>query len=121
MGTPCTSRSSAATSTQSGSVITITRNSWPTTTPRSTASSPRGHPATGPADGREGLDEQTVTTIRDTFNDHLDVLLRAMPEGKDNAKYENAKIVNVTDNDYDDVRKMYQAVGVNDFSRFLGD
>jgi phosphonate transport system substrate-binding protein len=71
--------------------------------------------------GREGLDEQTVTTIRDTFNDHFDTLLPAMLEGKDNAKYENAKIVNVTDSDYDEVRSMYQAVGVNDFSQFLGD
>jgi phosphonate transport system substrate-binding protein len=71
--------------------------------------------------GREGLDEQTVTTIRDTFNNHFDTLLPAMLEGKDNAKYENAKIVNVTDSDYDEVRSMYQAVGVNDFSQFLGD
>ncbi len=30
---------------------------------------------------REGLDEQTVTTIRDTFNDHFDVLLPAMLRG----------------------------------------
>jgi phosphonate transport system substrate-binding protein len=71
--------------------------------------------------GREGLDEQTVTTIRDTFNDHFDTLLPAMLEGKDNAKYENAKLVNATDSDYDEVRAMYQAVGVNDFSQFLGD
>lgn len=70
---------------------------------------------------REGLDEATVTTIRDTFNDHFDTLLPAMLEGKDNAKYENAKLVNVTDSDYDEVRSMYQAVGVNDFSQFLGD
>lgn len=70
---------------------------------------------------REGLDEGTVTTIRETFNDHFDTLLPAMLEGKDNAKYENAKLVNVTDKDYDQVRSMYQAVGVNDFSQFLGD
>ena len=70
---------------------------------------------------REGLDEQTVTTIRDTFNNHFDTLLPAMLEGKDNAKYENAKLVNVTDADYDEVRTMYEAVGVNDFSQFLGD
>jgi phosphonate transport system substrate-binding protein len=70
---------------------------------------------------REGLDEQTVTTIRDTFNEHFDTLLPAMLQGKDNAKYENAKLVNVTDKNYDAVRSMYQAVGVNDFSQFLGD
>lgn len=71
--------------------------------------------------GRDGLDEQTATTIRDTFNDHFDVLLPAMLEGKDNAKYENATLVSVTDADYDEVRSMYQAVGVNDFTEFLGE
>jgi phosphonate transport system substrate-binding protein len=71
--------------------------------------------------GREGLDEQTVTAIQDAFNNHFDELLPAMLEGKDNAKYENAKLVPVTDQDYDPVRSMYQAVGVNDFSQFLGD
>ncbi|GAB3240595.1 phosphate/phosphite/phosphonate ABC transporter substrate-binding protein [Mycolicibacterium hippocampi] len=70
---------------------------------------------------REGLDEETVSTIRDTFTEHFDTLLPAMLEGKDNAKYENAKLVSVTDADYDEVRSMYQAVGVNDFSDFLGD
>lgn len=70
--------------------------------------------------GREGLDEQTVTTIRDTFNDHFDTLLPAMLEGKDNAKFENAKLVAVTDENYDPVRSMYRAVGVNDFSEFIG-
>ncbi len=69
---------------------------------------------------REGLDEQTVTTIRDTFNNHFDVLLTAMLQGKDNAKFENAKLVEVTDKDYDEVRTMYEAVGVNDFSEFIG-
>jgi phosphonate transport system substrate-binding protein len=43
-----------------------------------------------------------------------------MLEGKDNAKYENAKLVNVTDADYDEVREMYRAVGVDDFSEFIG-
>lgn len=72
--------------------------------------------------GRAGLDEQTVTTIQEAFNDNFDVLLAAMLEGKDNAKYENAKLVDgVTDADYDQVRSMYQAIGVNDFNEFVGD
>jgi phosphonate transport system substrate-binding protein len=71
--------------------------------------------------GREGLDAQTVTAIQDAFNNHFDELLAAMLEGKDNAKYDNAKLVPVTDKDYDPVRRMYQAVGVDDFSQFLGD
>lgn len=70
--------------------------------------------------GREGLDEQTVGTIRSTFRDHFDELLAAMLEGKDNAKFANAKLVEVTDQDYDRVRSMYESVGVDDFSQFLG-
>ncbi|PRC41824.1 phosphonate ABC transporter substrate-binding protein [Mycobacterium sp. ITM-2017-0098] len=70
--------------------------------------------------GREGLDPQTISTIQTTFTDHFDELLTAMLEGKDNAKFANAKLVDVTDSDYDKVRSMYEAVGVNDFSQFLG-
>jgi phosphonate transport system substrate-binding protein len=70
--------------------------------------------------GREGLDPQTVTTIQTTFREHFDELLSAMLEGKDNAKFANAKLVEVTDQDYDRVRSMYESVGVNDFSNFLG-
>lgn len=71
--------------------------------------------------GREGLEPETVTAIQDAFNNNFDALLAAMLEGKDNAKYDNAKLVSVTDEDYNEVRSMYQAVGVNDFSEFLGD
>jgi phosphonate transport system substrate-binding protein len=41
--------------------------------------------------------------------------------GEDNQKFENASIVEVTDADYDVVRSMYQAVGVDDFTEFIGD
>ena len=71
--------------------------------------------------GRNGLDAETVTTIQTTFRDHFDNLLNAMLEGKDNAKFANAKLVEVSDQDYDRVRAMYESVGVNDFSNFLGD
>ena len=70
---------------------------------------------------REGLDEATVTTVRDTFTNHWDALLPAMLQGKDNAKYHDATLVQVTDQDYDEVRSMYRAIGVNDFSEFVGD
>lgn len=69
---------------------------------------------------REGLDPTTIELVRDTFTDNFDALLAAMLEGKDNAKYENAKLVQVTNGDYDVVRKMYNAIGVDDFSEFVG-
>lgn len=70
---------------------------------------------------REGLSEATIDTVRATFTEHFDELLAAMLEGKDNAKYENASLVQVEDSDYDEVRDMYRAIGVDDFSEFVGD
>lgn len=71
--------------------------------------------------GREGLDPQTVTAMQTAFKEHFPDLLNAMLEGKDNAKFKNATMIEVTDQDYDRVRSMYEAVGVNDFSQFLGE
>lgn len=76
-----------------------------------------------PADliiAREGLDEKTVELVRSTFVDNFPALLDSMLKGEDNAKFRNASIVEVTDADYDVVRSMYQAVGVDDFTEFIG-
>jgi hypothetical protein len=69
---------------------------------------------------RQGADPAMIETVRSTFVDHFDTLLPAMLEGKDNAKYDNAELVTVTDADYDVVRSMYRAIGANDFSDFVG-
>jgi phosphonate transport system substrate-binding protein len=69
---------------------------------------------------RSGVDEEIVDTVRTTFEDHFAELLDAMLEGKDNAKYQNAELVVTTDSDYDVVRSMYQAIGVDDFTEFVG-
>ncbi|APE33568.1 phosphonate ABC transporter substrate-binding protein [Nocardia mangyaensis] len=76
-----------------------------------------------PADvimARAGLDPQVREKIKTAFTEHFDELLPAMLEGKDNAKYENATVVEVTDGDYDVVRRMYRAIGVEDFTEFVG-
>jgi phosphonate transport system substrate-binding protein len=70
---------------------------------------------------RGGLDQATVDAVRATFVDHFDELLVALLEGKDNAKYQNAEVVEIDDSDYDVVRSMYEAVGVDDFTEFVGD
>lgn len=70
---------------------------------------------------RSGLDEPTVEAVRETFSDNFDALLTAMLDGQDNAKYENATLVQVEDADYDVVRSMYQAIGANDFAEFVGE
>lgn len=69
---------------------------------------------------RSGLDEDTVEAVQQAFADHFDELLESILEGKDYAKYENAKLAQVTDEDYDVVRSMFQAIGVDDFTEFVG-
>lgn len=69
----------------------------------------------------EDLDEETVEQIRTTFTEHWDDLLAAMLEGDDNQKYSDAELVEIEDADYDVVRSMYRAIGVEDFDEFVGD
>ncbi|MHA6630157.1 PhnD/SsuA/transferrin family substrate-binding protein [Pseudonocardia sichuanensis] len=69
---------------------------------------------------REGLSEETVRVVRATFQENFDALLAALLEGKDNAKFTGATLVDVTDRDYDVVRSMYRAIGADDFSEFVG-
>ncbi len=70
---------------------------------------------------RPGFDEETIATLRATFEDNFPALLTAMLEGKDNAKYDGAELVIVEDGDYDTIRDMYRAIGVDDFTEFVGD
>lgn len=65
---------------------------------------------------REGLPENVREDIRTTFSENWDALLTAMLDGKDNAKYEGASLVETNDADYNRVREMYRAVGVEDFA-----
>jgi phosphonate transport system substrate-binding protein len=70
---------------------------------------------------RSGLDPEIVDDVVTTFEENFDVLLTAMLEGKDNAKFENAELTIVDDSDYDVVRSMYRSIGVDDFTEFVGD
>jgi phosphonate transport system substrate-binding protein len=69
---------------------------------------------------RPDLPPGLVDRVRSTFEGHFPTLLAAMLEGKDNAKYEDAELVLVDDGDYDVVRSMYRAIGVDDFTTFVG-
>ena len=78
-----------------------------------------------PADviiARPELDDDVVETVRGAFEQSWDaVLLPAILEGKDNQKYDGAILeAEPEDSDYDAVRDMYRAVGVDDFSDFVG-
>lgn len=70
---------------------------------------------------RSDIDPKMVELVRETFAENFDDLLAAMLQGEDNGKYENAALVEVTDADYDVVRSMYRAIGVDDFTEFVGE
>ncbi len=70
---------------------------------------------------REGYSPEVIERIRTAFEEDFDVLLDALLEGKDYQKYEGATLVIPNDEDYDTVRSMYRAIGVDDFTKFVGD
>lgn len=78
-----------------------------------------------PADvivAREGLDDATIGSVRTTFETHWEDLREAMLAGEENQKFADAELVATPeDGDYDVVRSMFQAVGVEEYSEFVGD
>jgi phosphonate transport system substrate-binding protein len=76
-----------------------------------------------PADlilARDGVDQEVIDTVKAAFEDNWDDLLAAMLVGDDNSKYEGATLSLPDDADYDIVRSMYRAIGVDDFTEFVG-
>jgi phosphonate transport system substrate-binding protein len=78
-----------------------------------------------PADvivARSGLDEGTIDAIRETFEEHWDELRDAMLAGEENQKFADAELVAVPDDaDYDVVRAMFSAIGVEEYGEFVGE
>ncbi|MGF1476179.1 MAG: PhnD/SsuA/transferrin family substrate-binding protein [Geminicoccaceae bacterium] len=71
---------------------------------------------------RTGLDEATVATVRDAFAKDGAKLMEAVLQGEVNAKYAGGFfLTSIDDSDYDYVRSMYQTIGVDSFSAFVGD
>ena len=66
-----------------------------------------------------GLSDAAQAAVREAFQQNWPALLKAMLDGKDNAKYEDAELVKVSDSDYDVVRSMYRAIGVEP-DQFVG-
>jgi phosphonate transport system substrate-binding protein len=61
-----------------------------------------------------------IEAVRKAFADHGPELLAAVTSVEANAKFLGGGFTaNVTDADYDQVRKMYENVGVTEFSQFL--
>jgi phosphonate transport system substrate-binding protein len=64
---------------------------------------------------------EVVETVRKTFAEHSDALLAAVTSTEENAKYIGGAFnAGVTDADYDVVRKMYENIGITEFTEFVG-
>lgn len=78
-----------------------------------------------PADvivAREGLDEATIAAVRAAFENHWDELRAAMLAGEENQKFADARLIAVpADADYDMVREMFAAIGVDEYGEFVGE
>lgn len=65
---------------------------------------------------------EVVEIVRKTFADHSDALLAAVTSTEENAKYIGGSFnATVTDADYDVVRKMYENIGITEFTEFVGE
>ncbi|MBC2836882.1 PhnD/SsuA/transferrin family substrate-binding protein [Paragemmobacter straminiformis] len=63
-----------------------------------------------------------VDAVRKTFAEHGDELLAAITATEENEKYIGGSFdASVTDADYDGVRKMFENVGVTEFTQFVGE
>ncbi len=63
-----------------------------------------------------------VETVRKTFADNNDAILAALTSTEENAKYIGGKFnASVTNSDYDVVRKMFENIGITEFTEFVGE
>ncbi|MFN5998074.1 MAG: PhnD/SsuA/transferrin family substrate-binding protein [Paracoccaceae bacterium] len=65
---------------------------------------------------------EVVETVRKTFADNNDAILAALTSTEENAKYIGGMFnATVTDADYDVVRKMFENIGITEFTEFVGE
>ncbi len=65
---------------------------------------------------------EVVETVRKTFAEQGETLLAAITQTEENAKYVGGSFnASVTDADYDVVRKMYENIGITEFTEFVGE
>jgi phosphonate transport system substrate-binding protein len=64
---------------------------------------------------------ETVAFVRKAFIDHAGPLLQAILQVEANQRWAGGTfLANIQDRDYDVIRAMYRAVGINEFTRFIG-
>ncbi|MGF1444664.1 MAG: PhnD/SsuA/transferrin family substrate-binding protein [Pikeienuella sp.] len=71
---------------------------------------------------RKGLDAEALEAVRTAFAEQGADLMEAVLQGEDNQKYKGGFFLkSIDDSDYDYVRAMYNTIGVDTFSAFVGD
>ena len=71
---------------------------------------------------RKDVKSDIFNKIRDSFLKDGQNLMAAVLKGEDNSKYKGGFFLSkVNDKDYDYVRSMYKTIGVDSFSKFVGD
>ncbi|GAB4555016.1 MAG: phosphate/phosphite/phosphonate ABC transporter substrate-binding protein [Pleurocapsa sp.] len=67
------------------------------------------------------LDPEYINKIRDAMVANQDKLIGGIVAAEANEKYQGSKLIEAQDSDYDPIRQAYQAIGVNDFTEFVGE
>lgn len=67
------------------------------------------------------LADDYVEDLRQGMISNQDQLVSAITSAEANEKYAGSEIVEVQDSDYDSIREAYEAIGINDFTEFVGD
>lgn len=63
----------------------------------------------------------TVAAVRKAFVEHAGPIMSAVVSTKENKKFEGGKFLpDVSDKDYDGVRRMFVNVGIKEFTKFVG-
>ncbi|MGK7940641.1 MAG: phosphate/phosphite/phosphonate ABC transporter substrate-binding protein [Crocosphaera sp.] len=67
------------------------------------------------------LKPEYVEEIKKGMVENQEQLIGAIVSVDSNEKYQGSTLVEAKDSDYDPIRQAYQAIGINDFTEFVGD
>ncbi len=67
------------------------------------------------------LNPEYVEEIKQRMVENQEELIGAIVSVDANEKYKGSTLVEAKDSDYDPIREAYQAIGINDFTEFVGD
>ncbi|MEM8780167.1 MAG: phosphate/phosphite/phosphonate ABC transporter substrate-binding protein [Cyanobacteria bacterium P01_G01_bin.49] len=66
------------------------------------------------------LKPEYIEQIKDRMVENQDQLIAGIVAVEANEKYQGSTLIEAKDSDYDPIREAYQAIGVNDFTEFVG-